>query len=269
MSLSKFDIIEKLKNLDNKISNIRKSNVIGLKNDDLVSENIKLKEEIEKLKKSEELKFFHSNPKFEEFYDIIIDINSIKNVNKEGWKVKFNERGLENYKKYKDKSLITVGVLGNRSKGKSFILSKISKIKLLAGIHTEGLSVKYPELKGYKGRQITFIDSVGFEKPVLKHFYNEKKEKRENHKENIEDDNEKQQEKRENEEKNIEDEEIILENKYNKEMEQYRKFKENAIDKMVTEFFLQNLIINISDILLVVVGELTYSEQLLIQKIKV
>jgi hypothetical protein len=52
-------------------------------------------------------------------------------------------------------------------------------------------------------------------------------------------------------------------------MEQYRKFKENAIDKMVTEFFLQNLIKNISDILLVVVGELTYSEQLLIQKIKV
>ena len=51
-------------------------------------------------------------------------------------------------------------------------------------------------------------------------------------------------------------------------MEQYRKFKENAIDKMVTEFFLQNLIINISDILLVVVGELTYSEQLLLNKIK-
>ena len=84
MSLSKFDIIKKLKNLDNKISNIRKSNIIGLKNDDLVSENIKLKEKIEKLKKSEELKFFHSNPKFEEFYDITIDINSIKNVNKEG-----------------------------------------------------------------------------------------------------------------------------------------------------------------------------------------
>ena len=36
----------------------------------------------------------------------------------------------------------------------------------------------------------------------------------------------------------------------------------------MTEFFLQNLIINISDILLLVVGELTYSEQLLINRIK-
>ena len=140
----------------------------------------------------------------------------------------------QNYKKYKDKSLITVGVLGNRSKGKSFILSKISKIKLLAGIHTEGLSVKYPELKGYKGRQIIFIDSVGFENPVLRQFNNEEQNN----------------------------------SKYSEEFEQNRKFKKNAIDNMVTEFFLQNLIINISDILLVVVGELTYSEQLLIQKIK-
>ena len=36
----------------------------------------------------------------------------------------------------------------------------------------------------------------------------------------------------------------------------------------MTEFFLQQFIINASDILLVVVGELTYSEQLLINKIK-
>ena len=67
---------------------------------------------------------------------------------------KYNEKGLENYKKYKDKDLIVIGALGNNIKGKSFLLSKISKIQLLTGtsINTEGLSVKYPDLKGYKGR---------------------------------------------------------------------------------------------------------------------
>ena len=37
----------------------------------------------------------------------------------------------------------------------------------------------------------------------------------------------------------------------------------------MTELFLENFIIKYSDILLVVVGKLTYSEQLLINKIKV
>ena len=37
----------------------------------------------------------------------------------------------------------------------------------------------------------------------------------------------------------------------------------------MTEIFLQSFIIKVSDILLVVVGKLTYSEQLLINKIKI
>ena len=117
----------------------------------LNKENKELKEIIEKLGKKEELEY-HKNPQFENFYDIIIDINSIKNVNKEGWKVKFSDEGLKKYKQYKNQKLITIGVLGNNNKGKSFLLSKISKIKLLTGtsIHTEGFSVKYPEWKDIK-----------------------------------------------------------------------------------------------------------------------
>ena len=49
--------------------------------------------------KTEELQI---NPKFEDFYDIIIDINSIKNINKEGWKVEFNKKGEEKYNEFKD-----------------------------------------------------------------------------------------------------------------------------------------------------------------------
>ena len=54
-----------------------------------------------------------------------------------------------------------------------------------------------------------------------------------------------------------------------KEIKQNIEFQENARDKIMTELFLENLIIKVSDILLLVVGKLTYSEQLLINKIKV
>ena len=49
---------------------------------------------------------------------------------------------------------------------------------------------------------------------------------------------------------------------------QKKEFKERANDKAMTEMFLTNFILKNSDILLLVVGEMTYSEQLLINKIK-
>ena len=58
------------------------------------------------------------------------------------------------------------------------------------------------------------------------------------------------------------------ENKINKDMLDNKEFKENLTDKIATELYLQHFIIMESDILLIVVGELIYSEQLLINKIK-
>ena len=60
-------------------------------------------------------------------------------------------------------------VIGNSNKGKSFLLSKISNIKLPSGtsIRTEGLSIKYPELEKFKDRKIALLDSAGLETPVL------------------------------------------------------------------------------------------------------
>ena len=46
------------------------------------------------------------------------------------------------------------------------------------------------------------------------------------------------------------------------------EFKEKSRDKLITELFLQDFIIKESDVLLVVIGILTYSEQKLINKIK-
>ena len=126
---------------------------------------------------------------------------------------------------YKNERII--GVIGNSNKGKSFLLSKISKINLPNGtnIKTEGLSIKYPELEKYKNRKIVLLDSEGFEAPFL-----------------------------------IEKNEIIDKNDI--------MLKEQAREKMITEYFLQDFILNNSDILIAVVGLLTFQEQKFLNKIK-
>ena len=72
--------------------------------------------------------------------------------------------------KKRDEPALKIGVIGNADKGKSFILSKISKIDFPSGtsISTEGLSIKYPEIREYVNRKIALLDSAGLETPVLK-----------------------------------------------------------------------------------------------------
>ena len=173
-----------------------------------------------------ELKNFNKN--FEDFYDIIIDIKSIKDINK-GWEIKSNERGKKQYSENKNEPILKIGVIGNADKGKSFLLSKISKIDLPSGtsISTEGLSIKYPELKEYENRKIALLDSAGLETPVI----------------------------------------YDRENK-NSDLKGRDLFKEKSREKLITELFLQNYIIHNSDILILVVGKFTYSEQKLLNKIK-
>ena len=164
------------------------------------------------------------NKKSYDFYDIIINIKSIKDINK-GWEIKMNERGENNYKLYKNKEIIKIGVIGNANKGKSFILSKLSKINLPSGtsIRTEGLSIKYPDLEDFKNRKIVLLDSIGLETPIL----------RENN--------------------------VLINKEY---------FKEKSRENLMTELFLQNFIIYNSDILILVIDILTYSEQKLLNRIK-
>jgi HSP20 family molecular chaperone IbpA len=160
---------------------------------------------------------------FNDFYDIIVDIKSVKDICK-GWNIKMSEKAEKEYEELKKGKVIKIGVIGNANKGKSFLLSKISQINLPVGtnIRTEGLSIKYPELEKFQNRRIVLLDSAGLETPVL----NEE----------------------EKDEKDL--------------------FKEKSRDKLITELFLQNYIINNSDILIIVVGILSYSEQKLLNKIK-
>ena len=198
------------------------------------------------------------------FYDVIVSINSILDISKGGWNIKLSERFQKEYKNMiKDKTL-KIGIIGNSNKGKSFILSKLSKIDLPAGtsIKTEGLSIKYPDLKIYKDRRITLLDSAGLETPVLK----ENLEKENNNLDKL------QQDEKEN--KLIKDENLNMENSNigqqtkDESENENETFKEKSREKIITESFLQNYIIHNSDILLVVVGILTYSEQKLLNKIR-
>ena len=210
---------------------------------------------------------------FEEFYDLIINIKSVKEIDK-GWELKMNDKGIENYNKFKKQSVIRIGVIGNSNKGKSFILSKLSKIKLPSGasIRTEGLSVKYPEIKDNPNRKIVLLDSAGLETPVLVNEIEDlKKEEIENTKKsNISENNEQDSESEKCEFENENENYVINNNKKSDPIDNKSEqlFKEKSREKIMTELFLQNYIMHNSDILILVVGILTYSEQKLINRIK-
>ena len=111
----------------------------------------------------------NKDTKFIDFYDLIIDIKSVKDIS-QGWEIKMSEKAEKEYQNFKKDKVIKIGVIGNANKGKSFLLSKLSQIDLPSGtsIRTEGLSVKYPDnLEKYANRKIVLLDSAGLETPVL------------------------------------------------------------------------------------------------------
>ena len=166
-----------------------------------------------------------------EYYDVIVCIDSILGI-ESGWKVKYSGKGKEIYEKMKNKELVKVGVLGLRNKGKSWLLQKFLNKDLPKGtsIKTEGLSIKYPNEEDIKSnRNYILLDSAGTEEPLL--------------------DNDKK----------------LLNNSQDDSINQLELI---AKDKTLTELFLQQFITNTCDILLFVVGVLTYSEQKLLTKIQ-
>ena len=229
-------------------------------------------EKLNDLEKKKELEEYEAK----DFYDVIININSIKDINK-GWKIEMTKKGEEKYKAYKGKDLIKIGVVGNMNKGKSFILSKLSKINLPTGtsINTRGLSVKYPDLSdGNFNRRFILLDSAGFEKPILRSEIKMEEKKDENNKKNEEKNIKLNEEIKIKEEKKEENgikeghKEGHKEENDEKRNNDYQNFKAKSGDILITESFLQSFIISVSDLLLVVIDILTLSDQKLINKIK-
>ena len=225
-------------------------NICGTKNvEDIIKEKTeKLEKEREEIKDNEkkrkeiekelrEIALLSNKPvyddkKFIDFYDIILKINSIRDV-LNGWNIEFSENGKEYYEKMKTKDYLKVGVVGLGNKGKSFLLQKLANIELPSGssIKTEGLSIKCPDINS-ESKNIILIDSAGSETPL------------------------------------VEDANFDF-NKFKDNPEDLRDQLDNlARDKCLTESFLQSIIINESNMLLILVGNLTYPEQKLLNKIR-
>ena len=181
-----------------------------------------------------------------DFYDIIIDIESFDDLKKNGWKIESSAKGNEKYNYFinvnedesKDensalakKKLNRIGVLGVSDVGKTFILKKlIGKNDDVNQKKTKGISVIYPEIES--DNLFVCIDSQGSEEPII-------------------------------------DKSRTKKQVFNlTESERKVLVKNLSKDKKFTEIFIQDFIIQKSNILIVVVDQLTFSEQKLINRLK-
>ena len=244
-TISHFDKLDdKIKDKDKQIEELKKYK----------DENLQLNNKIISLKNAiyeDETQEEYLTKPAEEFYDVIIDIKSINALKNEGWAILFNEKRREIYNKIIGEETMKIGVLGLNNVGKTYLLRKIAIPNLPSGysIETKGISIKYSDPKDINDNEeingICILDSAGFETPLLK-------------------------------------DEIDIQNKDDKDNELNEKNKddlENAIkddeieddlarDKAQTERFIEQLIISLSDMVILVIGKLTRTEQRLITRIK-
>jgi len=176
-----------------------------------------------------------------DFYDVIIDIESFNDLkpNGNGWKILMSDSGNDKYDYFKTDSnteneekkyLNRIGILGVSGVGKTFILKKLINKKEDIPKKTKGISVIYPEKDSTN--LFVCIDSQGSEEPII--------------------------------DKNKTEKEIFD----LKEEERKELVKDLSKDKKFTEIFIQDFIIEKSNILIVVVDQLTFSEQKLINRLK-
>ena len=218
----------------NLIENLKRQNSeIKKNNQSLEKNNKKLNEDIKNIQKELETQknsiILHPPENKEETYDIVVSINSMFDLSAEGWKIKY-PKGKKQYLDKSGKKTMIIGVVGNGNKGKSFILGKLSDYKIPQGftITTEGLSVRYGEKEDHC---IAILDSAGQEMPLLNKEINLKL------KDSIKDKGD-----------------IYMD--------------ECLRDKLITEAFLQQFIIETSHILILVVGSITLNEQKILERVK-
>ena len=109
-------------------------------------QNIKIQyDNISKINENERPKEEILKTPAEEFYDAIVDINSIKSLKSLGWKIAYNKERKERYQQMISEETIKMRVLGLNNVGKTFILFKIANAELPSGysLETKGISIKY------------------------------------------------------------------------------------------------------------------------------
>ena len=105
------------------------------------------------------------------FYNMIVKINSMEQLSKEGWKIE--KRNIEDHKEsnkdYLEKDVAVISILGNKNSGKSFILHLLTGKDIPNGysVTTEGLSLIIPDNDKNKNDNLILIDTAGIESPLL------------------------------------------------------------------------------------------------------
>jgi len=227
----------------------------------LIEENKKLKNQLQNYKKNDYNEEFIQK-KLEDFYDVVINIKSISSLTKEeGWPIKIN-KNIKDIKTLEFKKMFKIGILGNGNVGKSFLLSRLFKEKIPVGysVLTEGLSIKFKE------NDYAILDSAGLQTPLLRETYDESINKGidEENKEN-KDGKDDKNDKDNKDDKNNKDEKDNKDDENDKVNKEYQNLYK---DKAQTEYFIQNMILYLSDMFIIVVGKLTFNEQRLINRIK-
>ena len=210
------------------------------------------------------------------FYDVVVDAKSFEDLGDSGWNVQLSktaqepldeenkkkvieelqnkfakakkkadktaleqqlketEEKINTYTKYdqwKAQDRPVIGVIGQGNRGKSFLLSKVADFELPTGhnIITKGVSVKYIDLT--ETARYILLDSAGSSTPLL--------------------------------------ETTNFSLDMDLTPEEARK-RVNAIcrDKTQSEIFLQNFVIDQSNIIIAVVGQMTYNEQKMLNRIR-
>lgn len=105
------------------------------------------------------------NENMDNFYSMIIKINYMDELTKDGWKIIYNKDNKEILNK---KKVSIVSVLGDKNSGKSFILHLLTGKDIPNGytVTTEGLSFIIPSGQENNDNYI-LIDTAGTESPLL------------------------------------------------------------------------------------------------------
>ncbi len=167
-------------------------------------------------------------------YDLVVDIKSIYELNK-GWKIYHygNKDNISRTKNYDPKRKYIISVIGNANRGKTFLLRLLSAFEALNevsknSITTLGLSMKFP-----KEKEFILLDTVGFNAPLLIHEYNEKKDIRD-----------------------------LSGDNFNKIIHTITR------GQIITNYLLQNFIIKEADIVICLIAQLNFSEQIFLNQIR-
>lgn len=189
-------------------------------------------------------------------HDLVIKADSIQDLASIGWEVTINKRPPET------PSLVICAV-GNYNRGKSFLLGLLSGKSLASGfnITTDGISVIFPD---NSSTPVTYLDTKGFETPIPKRSDLIKNMKQSRRLNSLFGDNVPSGSKNENIRMSSPraPKEIALDSDVD------TADIENEIkDRKLCELFLQNFLIEQSDVILIVVGNLTFSDQMMIHRV--